>query len=314
MTNIRGNHPDDSSGTDTNTVVSQAKQRRSTTLAAITAIVDVVLAIIAGNFFSKEHRTIWVIVVIAVGVVAVGLQVITVQAESGGLIWNWRLVRRIIAGRAFIAIVAAALAGIVTYAVVSHIDKPQTPVAGPAASPSPTTGTQTPTSCRYEEGSPGVVPVVGKASAPDGMSFCPVLLNNGEPITGPFSVAGQFLAPANLLKNLVIVNQADPDTCDALGNKAVTGYFYARGMTVDADGSWSFRDGLGYDEAVTIGRNYMILSGSPAAIEAIKTDRDKYKGDNYAGMESLPGNAVVVGSFRQAPGKYNGKGSPCKNT
>jgi hypothetical protein len=326
MTSISGNDPDASSGTDPNLVVNQSKKRLVTTLAALTAVVDVVLAVLANKFFDNAG---WETGVVAVGVVAVALQVLTVQANDGGLIKSWNTIRKIVAGRVFIAVLSAAIAGIVTYGVADHFEKPQKAVAGPGASQptTPTTPvTSTPTSappttpthasgCRYKAGTPGVVPVKLTPSAPDDLTICPALLNNGQPITGPFGVAGQVLGPASELKQLTIVNQADPATCDALGNKAVTGYFSAEGLTFDTDGSWQFQENLGYGEAVTLARNFMIVEGSPSAIQAIKDSRTKNKDNkDWAGLPSLPAGVVTVGTFRQAPGKYDGKGSPCKNT
>jgi hypothetical protein len=166
----------------------------------------------------------------------------------------------------------------------------------------------------------GVVEVKTQAGAPGDLTFCPALLNNGAPITGPFTLAGKIIGPADRYRDLIIVNRADPEICDALGNRPTPGYYYARGMTIDADGAWTFRDGLGYDEAVTIGRTYSFLSGPAAAITMIKNDRQAFANahggndNDYLGMETFPATARIVATFRQAPGKYKGKGSPCKNS
>jgi hypothetical protein len=71
---------------------------------------------------------------------------------------------------------------------------------------------------------------------------------------------------------------------------------------------------------MTIGRTYSFLSGPAAAITTIKNDRQAYASahggndNDYSGMETLPATARIVATFRQAPGKYKGKGSPCKNS
>jgi hypothetical protein len=331
MTSISGNGPNGSSGTDPGLVVDRSKNRLLTALAALTAIVDVVLAVIANKFFEKPHQIWWVTAVVVAGVIAVALQVLTVRADTGDLIRSWDKIRRIVAGRVFIAVLSAAVAGGLTYAVVDGHHEPSANASGSgpvgSTSPAPTTPvTSTPTSaspttptptgrCRYRAGTPGVVPVKPTLSAPDDLTLCPALLNNGQPITGPFGVAGQVLGPVSELKQLTIVNQADPATCDALGNKAVTGYFSAEGLTFDTDGSWQFQENLGYGESVTLARNYMIVEGPPSAIQAIRDSRAKNKDNkNWAGLPSLPAGVVTVGTFRQAPGKYEGKGSPCKNT
>jgi hypothetical protein len=331
MTSIPGNGPNAGSGTDPSPVVDRSKNRLLTAIAALTAIVDVVLAVLANRFFDQPHQIWWVTAVVVAGVIAVSLQVLMVRADTGDLIRSWDKIRKIVAGRVFIAVLSAAVAGGLTYAVVNGHDQPSPNAAGTGpsgpTSPTPTMpATSTPTSaspttptpvgrCRNKAGTPGVLAVKPTLSAPDDLTFCPALLNNGQPITGPFGVAGQVLGPASELKQLTIVNQADPATCDALGNKAVTGYFSAEGLTFDTDGSWQFQENLGYDEAVTIARNFMIVEGSPSAIKAIEDSRKKNEDNkDWAGMPSLPAGVVTVGTFRQAPGKYDGKGSPCKNT
>ncbi|MFI6071452.1 hypothetical protein ACIA5C_07660 [Actinoplanes sp. NPDC051343] len=190
------------------------------------------------------------------------------------------------------------------------------PVTTPASTPAPApTGTS---ACDHHVGEPGVVDVQ-IVSAPKDLTICPVLLNNGAPITGPFAVNGRFVGRPDLHERIAVVNRADPDTCDASGRPPVMGLFQARTFVIHGDGTWSFTDGLGYDEAVTYARNYAIVDASPAALAVIRNDWDdwnrKHPGSNdYAGMTALPAGAKVLATFRQPPGKYEGKGSPCKNT
>jgi hypothetical protein len=161
---------------------------------------------------------------------------------------------------------------------------------------------------------PGMIEVRRQAGAPPGLTFCPALLNGGAPLDGPFTATGKILGSEDLFASLVIVNRADPGTCDAYGNPPDAGYYYAQGMTIDSDGTWEFRDGLGYDEAVTIGRTYTFVTGPVEVLDAIRTDREVNGADGYTGMGSLPAKAQVVATFYQAPGKYNGKSSPpCKD-
>jgi hypothetical protein len=294
--------------------VSPRSQKKSTALAAALAGIDVALAVLANYFFDSLAAT---IAVSLLGVLLVGLTVINVRAENGERILLWSRIRRIVAGRIFVAIAAAILTAALTLTIVHFVENAH---GGTPTDPASADTTTAPASCDLKTGGAGVVEVQAQAGAPSGLTFCPALLNNGAPITGPFNVAGQFVGSKDLYSDLVIVNQADPDTCDVYGNKPDTGYYYARTMTIAADGHWSFRDSLGYDEAVTIARNYEIVSGPPASISAIKNNRSDFakahggSDDTYTGMESLPADARIVATFRQAPGKYKGKGSPCKNT
>jgi hypothetical protein len=313
-------------------VVSPTSQKKSTVLTALVAFADVVLAVLANQFF---QGAVWVVVVVVAGLVFVVLTVLNVRAENGERILTWRQIHKIVTARIFVAFVAAAVAAGVTYFVMDRTNaadvknsqdngsvvvasSPTTTAATSAATTSPTRTTAG--GCDLKVGEAGVVEVEAQTGAPSDLTFCPALLNNGAPITGPFTLAGKIIGAADRYRDLLIVNRADPETCDALGNRPAAGYYYARGMTIDADGNWSFRDGLGYDEAVTIGRTYSFISGPAAAIAAIKNDRQAFadahggSDDEYAGMETLPTTARVVATFRQAPGKYKGKGSPCKNS
>jgi hypothetical protein len=108
-------------------------------------------------------------------------------------------------------------------------------------------------------------------------------------------------------------------TPTASTSASAPGLFYARGLEIHDDGTWSFNDPLGYDEAVTIARTYEVVYASPASIGAIKNDRDAWNkahhnSGDYPGMSTLPADAKVLATFRQPPGRYKGKGSPCKNT
>ena len=76
---------------------------------------------------------------------------------------------------------------------------------------------------------------------------------------------------------------------------------------------------MGYEEAVTLARDYLFVTGTPEALAAIRSDRsihaEKHNGDDsYTGMEALPADARIVATFRQPPGTYDGKGpAPCRN-
>ena len=294
-------------------------QQKSATLPGVLAAVDVVLAVLANRFFDSA---VWVVLVVVLGAAFVLLTIFSVRSENGDRILTRAQIRKIVAGRIFVAVAAAIVAAALTFTVMHYLDNndPGTAQPSPPGSSAPSTTATEPAACDLKVGDAGVIPVRAQAGAPNGLTFCPALLNNGAPITGPFTVSGRFIGPADRYRDLVIVNQADPQTCDALGNKPAPGFYYARTMTIDADGTWSFRDSLGYEEAVTIARDYQIISAPPAAIAEIKNDRSKFaknhggSDDEYAGMESLPAAARIVATFRQPPGKYKGTGSPCKNT
>ena len=100
---------------------------------------------------------------------------------------------------------------------------------------------------------PGVTPA-GKRS---GLTFCPVLINNGRlPITGPFALAGQVLGPVEIRQQVLILTYGDADACDALGNRPTAGKFHETATFDSPTGKWSFTDKLGYEDAVTIERHY----------------------------------------------------------
>jgi hypothetical protein len=290
--------------------VSPARPKRSTVLPALVAATDVVLAVLANEYFEGYK-----IPVIAAGVVFVLLTSLNVKSEHGEQILSWARIRPIVTARIFIALMAAAVAAGVTVLVMHAVeDKPATTVPGGGGAAPPATATGAPSSAPgcEDEGVP-VKRLSGK------LTFCPVVLNNGAPITGPFTVAGRILGDRKDFQSLIIVNRADMETCDALGNRPAQGYFYAAGLTIADDGTWEFRDTLGYDEAVTIGRQYAFLSGTPAALKEIRDARqvfaDHHNGDDSAfpGLITLPAGVRFVATFRQAPGTYEGKGSPCKN-
>jgi hypothetical protein len=172
--------------------------------------------------------------------------------------------------------------------------------------------------CDYQPGKPGVVAVKSEAAAPQNLTVCPALLNNGLPLTGPFTVAGRFVGPVEDYQDLVVVGRADQKHCDMYGNRPDPGFYYQSSFRIDSSGRWSFRDSVGYAEAVTIARDYQLVDGPPEVLAAIRSDRttfaEEHSGDDvYTGMKALPTGARVLASFRQPPGTYNGKGpAPCK--
>jgi hypothetical protein len=318
-------------------VLRASSHKKPTVLTGLVAFADVILAVAANKFFDGAA---WVIAVVTAGLAFVALTVLNVREENGERIISWTRIHRIVTARIFVAVISAAVAGAGTYLVMNRVATRN--IASPPASPttiSPTTAptrdasnpptpqpnsptaitttTREPHPTRPSidrcETKPGMTPVKRQAGAPQ-LTFCPALLNNGAPLEGPFTAVGRILGREQLFSKLVIVNRANPDTCDAYGNPPDSGYYYARGMTIDTDGKWEFHDGLGYDEAVTIGRTYSFVTGPADALDAIRTDREVHGPEGYTGMPALPAKAQIVATFYQAPGKYHGKGSPsCKN-
>ncbi|MBU2668426.1 5'-methylthioadenosine/S-adenosylhomocysteine nucleosidase [Actinoplanes bogorensis] len=206
--------------------------------------------------------------------------------------------------RVLVAIAAATLVAIAVLVVIHFAGDDGKPPAVAA--------------CDYKMNDPGVVEVKPGAATPGSMTLCPALLNNGVPLTKAFTVAGRFGGPAENYRDLVVVGRADPKVCDVYGNRPVPGYFYQASLRVDPDGHWSFRDGVGYDEAVTLARDYQFVTGTADVLAAIRSDRSRFAeqnngDDGYTGMAELPADARVVATFRQPSGTYEGKGpAPCK--
>lgn len=190
----------------------------------------------------------------------------------------------------------------------------------PATASVTTSATASPPPCdAVADGKAVVEPRVTSAGVTSGLTFCPVRLNDGRlPITGPFALAGQVFGPVAQRELLVLVVWGDPRTCDALGNPPSPGVFLARDVDLaGADGRWTRVDGLGYDEAVTIGRQYRFVTASAASLMAIRGDAEAWVAahpDNpgdYPGVLALPADAEVLATFDVPPGVYPGA-EPCR--
>ena len=281
------------------------------TLTGLVAALDAVLAVLANKFFEDGP---WVPIVILLGVAFVLFTILKDRAENGGAALDQAWIRRILAGRIFIALAAATVATVLTLAVTGAFHRDKAPAAAPAA-PAASAGTVV---CDYELGEPGVVEVRAGAAAPGDLVICPALLNNGAPLTGPFTVAGRFGGTAEDYRDLVVVGRADPKVCDVYGNRPDSGYYYQSSLRIALDGRWSFRDSVGYAEAVTLARDFQFVAGPPEVLATIRSDRtsysEKHNGDDgYTGMAALPPDARILATFRQPPGTYQGKGpAPCK--
>jgi hypothetical protein len=195
--------------------------------------------------------------------------------------------------------------------------------------PTTTSATTTPTTTSTTVGAPennlcdrlgsgaALVDVdVTSAGNRSGLTFCPVLINDGDlPITGPYPVVGQVLGLDDG-QQFTIVGKGDPDTCDAFGGPPVTGTF-DQDITVDpVTGRWSFIEDLGYEESVTIARRFQIVTASPPSLAAIRTHHADWEAEHpgdtsgYPGMEQLPGDTTVLARFDAPAGEYPGS-QPC---
>jgi hypothetical protein len=85
-----------------------------------------------------------------------------------------------------------------------------------------------------------------------------------------------------------------------------------------SDGSWSYIDTLGYEEAVTYARNFVyVLAPNNNVLNEIRNHEDHYLAnggdkDSYAGLAELPTGAVVVPHFDVPAGLYPGKPGTCR--
>jgi hypothetical protein len=206
--------------------------------------------------------------------------------------------RRWVAPAAALVVVVLAAIGFVTFRA-DHDDRPPTVCTGPATGPA-------------------TVQPVPRRSAQ--ATFCPVEINDGRlPITGPFRLSGRVLAPLDTRRRMVLLVASDPGTCDALGNPAPDAQMYlGKAQIGSPDGSWSYLDTLGYQEAVTYARDFVyVLAPNDDVLTAIREDEDHYLaagGDegSYAGLTQLPTGAVEVAHFEVPAGLYHGKPGQCR--
>lgn len=218
-----------------------------------------------------------------------------------------------------VLLAAVLLAAVVVGAVVLA---PTGSTAGgdpPAAAPAPRPD-GAPECAAPEGGAATVQPQVTSDGAQLGMTFCPVVINGGRlPITGPFELSGQVVGPVGERRQVVLLNYGDPRTCDALGNAPARGGFVIHQAVVDSsDGRWSYVDRLGYDEAVTIARQYEYVTASQDSVDKLKGDAAAWVSanpdhpDDYPGVLSLPPDVKILATFGVPAGVYDGA-QPCKN-
>ena len=113
------------------------------------------------------------------------------------------------------------------------------------------------------------------------------------------------------------MNYGDPRTCDALGNRPAQGGFVIGEASMNSpDGRWSYVDRLGYEEAVTIARQYEYVSASPDSLNRLKGDAASWiaahpsRPGDYPGVLSLPADVKVLATFGVPAGHYDGA-RPC---
>ncbi|MCE0539892.1 hypothetical protein LWF15_30790, partial [Kineosporia rhizophila] len=171
--------------------------------------------------------------------------------------------------------------------------------------------------CNLVANKPGaVVPNPSKSSD---LTFCPVLVNNGQEITGPFHLSGVVDGSAEDRENLVMLIQLDETTCDMDGHRPSGNYYFVRKPDLQsADGSWTFKETFGgYDRSVTMGRIYHYVVASPETVQDMRDDEGDWKvahpdnpGD-YPGLVELPGDAKSLAQFDVPPGTPSEAVAPC---
>jgi len=244
--------------------------------------------------------------------------VFNVRADNGHRILHWSHIRKIVAGRIFIAIAAALAAAGFTFATIRYAEKgnaeaPSDPSR--SAAPSATPATTDPTSVPPPPASPGSerpstctttgLPGVAKAT-PDtagNLVFCPVQINHGKlPITGPFNLTGQIIGPQPDREDLILLVRIDPATCDAKGRRGAPGRFLLNvDLRARADGTWSHDDDLGGQaDGVTLGRIFEFAKAPAAAVQALKASRPEW---NDTGITDLPKEITILASFEVPPGQ-----------
>jgi hypothetical protein len=185
------------------------------------------------------------------------------------------------------AIVSALSLATVTTVLVAAATTPAPTGGDPAKAPEPSSApviasAAAPSSaaseavCDAVAGPAEVQPQRTGAGVRLGLTFCPVRINGGNlPITGPFELSGRVVGPVDVRSRVLLVNHGDPKTYDALGNPPPRGDFLiSRADAGSPDGTWSYTDSLGYDEAVTIARHFEYITAPPRSITLIENDAD----------------------------------------
>lgn len=139
------------------------------------------------------------------------------------------------------------------------------------------------------------------------LTFCPVRINQGLPITGRFRVEGQVLGPLADRRKLLLAVMPDPATCDANGRRPTGNHFVPGQVDIATpDGRWSYVDDLGgFEQGVTLGRTYEYVSGPAEALAAMRRDHTD------AGIRELPPGTSIVARFYVGAGTYRGTTVPC---
>ena len=171
--------------------------------------------------------------------------------------------------------------------------------------------------CPFPANGPGVSTAAPQGES-HGLTFCPIRVGNGLPITGPFKVEGKIIGPKNLRENLLLAVAIDPYTCSADGKPGIDATFpLPKVVLTTDDGSWSYVDDLGNDpEGVTLGRTFQFLGGSASGLAALREVPSTWKrlhgnAPGYSGVAKLPNGVQALASFYVAGGQYDGR-KACK--
>lgn len=145
---------------------------------------------------------------------------------------------------------------------------------------------------------------VPKQASSVGLTFCPVNLNDGRAVKGRYTLSGSVAGTAPEGREVALVLQPDPETCDTKGNHGTGGYYFVRRMKfIKGLAAWQFDGMLPYPESSSIKRNFYYVVAPPEAIESIQQDYEDNSGrKDYVGMKNPPSSLVKVSSFSYTPG------------
>ncbi|MEU8238278.1 hypothetical protein AB0C07_08540 [Actinoplanes missouriensis] len=145
---------------------------------------------------------------------------------------------------------------------------------------------------------------IPRYAEPAGLTFCPVNLNDGRPVKGRYTLSGAVVGAAPNDKEVALIMQPDPSTCDTKGNPGADGYFLMRRLTfINGLAAWQADGRLPYPESSSIRRNFYYIVAPTAAIDSLQQDNDANLGNpRYGGLVNPPQSFNKVSSFSFTPG------------
>ncbi|MEV0002142.1 hypothetical protein AB0H28_07615 [Micromonospora sp. NPDC050980] len=135
------------------------------------------------------------------------------------------------------------------------------------------------------------------------LSFCPVDLNDGHAVKGRYTLSGSAVGTVPKGKEVALVMQPDPSTCDTNGNPGTGDYFLMRRLKFTNGRSfWQIDGRLPYPESSSIRRIFHYVIAPPAAVDALQRHNDDNSNDpDYPGMPDPPRNLDKVSTFAFTP-------------